>query len=70
MAFRHWKATMEYHKAKDILHVMHLLGHRSITNIFIYTQLISIQDDDYACKAAGTLQGSNSTNRRRLRIRH
>ncbi|MBS7632987.1 hypothetical protein KEJ15_05125 [Candidatus Bathyarchaeota archaeon] len=20
--FRHWKATMEYHRAKDILHVM------------------------------------------------
>jgi hypothetical protein len=28
--FRHWKATMEYHKTKDILHVMRLLGHKNI----------------------------------------
>jgi len=28
--FRHWKATMEYYKTKDILYVMHLLGHKNI----------------------------------------
>jgi integrase len=54
--FRHWKTTMEYHKTKDILHVMHLLGHKSIINTLIYTQLISILDDDYACKATKTLE--------------
>jgi hypothetical protein len=27
---RHWKATMEYHKTKDILNVINLLGHKSI----------------------------------------
>ena len=54
--FRHWKATMEYHKTKDILHVMHLLGHRNITNTLVYTQLITVQDDDYVCKAATTLK--------------
>lgn len=27
---RHWKATMEYHKTKDILHFMKILGHRNI----------------------------------------
>ena len=52
--FRHWKATMEYHKTRDILHVMRLLGHRNIQNTLIYTQLISIQDDEYVCKAAKT----------------
>ena len=26
---RHFKATMEYHRTKDILHVMQLLGHKS-----------------------------------------
>jgi len=31
-SFRHWKATYEYHKTKDILHVMRLLGHKSIQN--------------------------------------
>lgn len=30
--FRHWKATIEYHKTKDILYVKELLGHRNIKN--------------------------------------
>jgi integrase len=27
---RHWKATVEYHRTKDILHVIRLLGHKNI----------------------------------------
>ncbi len=50
--FRHWKATMEYHRTKDILHVMRLLGHKNIKNTLIYTQLVTFEDDDYLCKAA------------------
>ena len=50
--FRHWKATMEYHKTKDILHVMRLLGHKNIKNTLIYTQLVTFEDDDYLCKVA------------------
>jgi len=50
--FRHWKATMEYHKTKDILHVMRLLGHKNIKNTLIYTQLVTFEDDDFICKAA------------------
>jgi len=38
---------MEYHKTRDILHVMSLLGHRNIENILIYTQLISYESDEY-----------------------
>jgi len=34
--FRHWKATVEYHKTKDILHVQELLRHRNIRNTLIY----------------------------------
>ena len=34
--FRHWKATMEYHKTKDILYVKQLLGHKNIQNTLIY----------------------------------
>jgi integrase len=52
--FRHWKATMEYAKIKDILHVMQLLGHRSIQNTLIYTQLIDFKDDEFVCKAVAT----------------
>lgn len=35
---------------------MRLLGHKNIDNTLIYTQLIDVQDDDYVCKAAKTLQ--------------
>jgi len=43
---------MEYHKTKDILHVMQLLGHRNIKNTLIYTQLINVKDDEYTAKVA------------------
>ena len=44
--FRHWKATMEYHRTKDILYVMKLLGHKNIKNTLIYTQLLPFKEDD------------------------
>ena len=50
--FRHWKATMEYAKTKDILHVMKILGHKNIKNTLIYTQLVNFEADEYVCKAA------------------
>jgi integrase len=43
---RHWKATNEYHKTKDILHVMKLLGHKNIQNTLLYTQLINFDEED------------------------
>jgi integrase len=49
--FRHWRATMEYHRTKDILKVMRLLGHKSIANTLIYTQLVEFEDDDKYCTA-------------------
>ncbi|MCW4046853.1 MAG: tyrosine-type recombinase/integrase [Candidatus Bathyarchaeota archaeon] len=54
--FRHWKATMEYHKTKDILHVMQILGHRSIQNTLVYTQLVNFKDDEYTAKVAHSEQ--------------
>ena len=53
---RHWKATMEYHKTKDILHVMKLLGHRRIENTLIYTQLVEFETDDYHSATAETIE--------------
>jgi integrase len=38
-AFRHWFATMEHHRTKDILHVQRLLGHKNIQNTLIYLDL-------------------------------
>ena len=54
--FRHWKATMEYHRTKDILHVKQILGHRSLNNTLLYTQLVNFPNDDYSAKVAHTEQ--------------
>lgn len=49
---RHFKATMEYHRTKDLLHVMQLLGHKSIKNTLIYTHLVDFGGDEFSCKVA------------------
>jgi integrase len=53
--FRHWKATMEYARTKDILHVMKLLGHKNIKNTLVYTQLTNFKEDEWICKVARTV---------------
>jgi integrase len=55
-SFRHWKATTEYAKTKDILHVKWLLGHKKIENTLIYTHLINFEREDYVCKCARTIE--------------
>jgi len=51
--FRHFKATMEYHRTKDLLHIKTLLGHKDLRTTLRYTQLIeSLESDDYHCKTA------------------
>jgi len=58
--FRHWKATMEYHKTKDILHVQKILGHRNIQNTLIYITveqaLWQSQKDEFHVKTAKTVE--------------
>ncbi len=56
--FRHWKATMEYHKTKDILHVKEILGHKSINNTLLYTQLVVFKEDDFTARVAHSEQES------------
>jgi len=57
--FRHWKATMEYHKTRDILHVQQVLGHRDLRNTLIYINLekalFQNQDDEFHVKVAQNL---------------
>jgi len=44
---------MEYHRTKDILYVMKLLGHKNIKNTLIYTQLLPFKEEDqFICKVA------------------
>jgi integrase len=45
-SLRHWKATTEYARTKDILHVMRILGHKSIQNTLIYTHLVEFEQSD------------------------
>jgi integrase len=52
--FRHWKASTEYHKTKDILHIMEMLGHRDIKTTLIYTQLVTFESDEYNSSTAKT----------------
>ena len=53
---RHWKATMEYHRTKDILYVKQLLGHRSIQSTMIYTHLVNFEGDEYHTATSKSIQ--------------
>lgn len=52
-SFRHFRATMAYAQTRDLLYVMKILGHRSITNTIRYTQLVDFKDgESFICKVA------------------
>jgi integrase len=54
--FRHWKATTEYHKTKDIIHVKTMLGHKTIESTMLYINIESTifltGTDEWTCKVA------------------
>jgi integrase len=52
---RHFKATMLYHRTRDILLVQRTLGHRDIRNTLVYTHLLDNENDEIVCKAARTV---------------
>jgi integrase/recombinase XerD len=58
--FRHWKATMEYHKTKDIIYVKELLGHKDIENTMIYINieksLFQTKSDEFYFKTASSIE--------------
>jgi len=54
-SLRHFKATMEYARTKDILHVMRILGHKNIRNTLVYTHLVNFDSDEWTCKVASTV---------------
>jgi integrase len=55
--FRHWKATTEYARTKDILYVKKLLGHKRIENTLIYTHLLDFSEEDaFIVKVASTIE--------------
>jgi integrase len=55
---RHWFATMNYIRTKDIFRVKYLLGHRRLENTLIYIHLaegLSDYSGDYICATAKTV---------------
>ena len=57
---RHWRATTDYHKTKDILHVKEMLGHKSIQSTMIYISLeralFKEVEDQFISKVAKTVE--------------
>lgn len=56
---RHWKATTEYHKTKDILHVKELLGHKCLDSTLVYVNIEKAiygadNNDEFTVKTAKT----------------
>jgi integrase len=55
-SLRHFKATVTYHKTRDILYVKEILGHVSIQNTLVYTHLVNFNENEWVCSVAKTLQ--------------
>jgi len=53
---RHFKATMEYAKTKDLIYVMEILGHKDIRNTRKYTHLVKFDSDEYISKVARSVE--------------
>jgi len=51
---RHWKATVEYSKTRDILRVKQLLGHKRLESTEVYTHLVDFAADDYTVRRPKT----------------
>ena len=59
LSLRHFKGTYEYHRTRDILHVMKVLGHKNIKNTMVYIQLeqaLFKEDVEYVCRVARTIK--------------
>lgn len=54
--FRHFFATNLYDKTKDILLVKQQMGHKKLDTTLIYTQLLNLNEDEWTCKGAATVE--------------
>jgi integrase len=54
--FRHFFATMLYHKTKDILYTKQQMGHKRLMTTLVYCQLIDNQPDEFTVKVAKTVE--------------
>ena len=54
--FRHFRASMEYHKTKDLLYVKKFLGHKDLRTTLRYTQLIEFPNEEFHSATATTVE--------------
>jgi integrase/DNA-directed RNA polymerase subunit RPC12/RpoP len=64
-SIRHWKATTEYHKTRDILHVKRLLGHKCLSSTMKYIDIERAiygknENDSFISRVATSLKGARS----------
>lgn len=52
---RHYFATTSYAKTRDILLVKRQMGHKKIETTLIFTQLLNLNDDEWICKTASSV---------------
>jgi len=57
--FRHWKGTTEYHKTKDPIHVIQILGHKDLKSTQVYIHIENAiygasNNDEFHVKVAKT----------------
>lgn len=61
---RHWRATMEYHRTKDVMAVKEFLGHKELRNTEIYIHLdqkiFAGADDCYSTRIAHSVQEASA----------
>lgn len=50
------KATITYHKTRDILLVKYMLGHKRLENTERYTHLVDFQNEEYNSATAKTVE--------------
>ncbi len=63
--FRHWKATTEYHRTKDILYVKQLLGHKNLSSTMIYIDVEKAiygeeENNEFITRAATSVKGARA----------
>jgi hypothetical protein len=47
---------MDHQRTKDILYVMRMLGHKSIQNTLVYTQMVQFKKEEFASATANTIE--------------
>ena len=53
---RHWRATMEYSKTREIYAVKQLLGHKSLKSTDRYQHMVKFPHEEYISKVARTIE--------------